>query len=126
MSIAFKTPKRALGDAGEAHITHKLEARGFTILARNYTIRGGEIDIIALKDELVLFIEVKTRTRSDFALSEVITPSKQKKIIFAARYFLATQNITDKVCRFDVALVEGSDKKTTYIPNAFTSPQEHS
>lgn len=126
MSTAFKTPKRTLGDAGEAHIANKLEARGFTILARNYTVRGGEVDIIALKDELLLFIEVKTRTRSDFALSEVITPSKQKKIIFAARYFLATNSISDKVYRFDVALVEGSNKKITYIPNAFTNWQQYS
>ncbi len=119
MSTASKT--RSLGNAGEIAVALYLIQDGFTIIARNYTIRGGEIDIIATKGELVVFVEVKTRTSHTFALSQVITPSKQKKIIFAARHYLLMHPQPNKVYRFDVALVEGADQAIIYLPHAFNS-----
>ncbi len=126
MSIASNTkrttsrPTRLLGNLGEELVARYLEKDGFAILARNYSVRGGEIDIIATKKELIVFVEVKTRTSQLFALSEVITYSKQKKIIFTAQHFLARHESLDKIYRFDVALVEGIDSDITYLPNAFT------
>ncbi len=114
-----KRSLRAVGDAGEDLVARSLEKEGFSILARNYAVRGGEIDIIATKKELLVFVEVKTRVSQHFSLSEVITRSKQKKIIFTAQHFLARHGSLDKVCRFDVALVEGVDSEITYLPNAF-------
>ncbi|MCF7900004.1 YraN family protein [Candidatus Babeliales bacterium] len=113
--------KQHLGNAGESAVTDSLIKDGYTIVARNYRIRGGEIDIIVRKDEYLAFVEVKTRKKSLFPLSEVITVSKQKTIIRTAKHFLATykEQTLDTVYRFDVALVEGSDLIITYIPNAF-------
>lgn len=113
--------KQQLGNAGESAVTDSLIKDGYTIVARNYRIRGGEIDIIARKDEYLAFVEVKTRKNNLFPLSEVITLSKQKTIIRTAKHFLSThtQKTLDTAYRFDVALVEGTDLIITYIPHAF-------
>ena len=111
---------RILGAAGETKVVNYLLQDGFTIIERNYRVREGEIDIIAQKKELLVFVEVKTRASETEALSEVITRSKQKKIIFTAKHFLVTHQYKNHVYRFDVALVEGTDLTITYIPNAFS------
>ncbi len=72
-------------------------------------------------------MEVKLRQSHYFALSEVITPSKQRKIVQTARMY--NSRIRDSrplVYRFDVALVEpdGQDYRISYIPNAFTGGSE--
>ncbi len=114
------------GYAAEGLVARYLEKEGFTILAKNYTCRLGEIDIIGLKKDTVVFVEVKQRTKSYFALSELITASKQKKIIATAKYFLLHNEYSNKICRFDAALLEGAlpMPQLTYIPNAFTESGE--
>jgi putative endonuclease len=114
--------KQELGNYGELLVAKKLMQEGFTIIARNYRIRGGEIDIIARKEEILAFVEVKTRQNIRFPLSQVVTPLKQKTIIRTAKQFLLQHNqkTLDTILRFDVALVEGKDTLSiTYIPNAF-------
>lgn len=111
--------KATIGAAGETRIAQYLEKNGFSILARNFTVRAGEVDIIACKNELLVFVEVKTRSHIYFNTSEVITKSKQKKIVLAAKIFLTQHNFMGKVYRFDVALVEKQSAEITYIPNAF-------
>ena len=112
---------RHTGDAGEQAVADWLVKDGFVVLARNYRVRQGEVDLIASKGELLVFVEVKTRLAEHFYLSEVITRSKQRKIIYAARQYLASKfQYLDKVCRFDVALVTGNDFQITYIPHAFS------
>ena len=108
-----------LGSAGEEAVVAHLRKNGFSILERNYRIRGGEIDIIARKKDLVVFIEVKARIFGTSGLSEVVTPTKQAKIIFTAKHFLTRNMIENTIIRFDVALVEGKDFHIIYIPNAF-------
>ena len=114
--------KQELGNYGELLVAKKLMQEGFTIIARNYRIRGGEIDIIARKEEILAFVEVKTRQNIRFPLSQVVTSLKQKTIIRTAKQFLLQHNqkTLDTILRFDVALVEGKDVSSiTYIPNAF-------
>jgi putative endonuclease len=111
------------GKIGEALVAHSLEQQGFKILERNYRKFYGEIDIIAVKKDLLVFVEVRSRTHQ-FEDSLKILPSKQKKIVLVARAFLAKHKYDDnKTCRFDVAFVHGAgvDRTVTYIPNAFTS-----
>ncbi len=116
-----KTPQRRLGDCAEARVANWLCARGFTIVATNYRKRFGEVDIIARRAEVLAFVEVKMRRHVFFALSQVITPRKQKKIAMVAKEFLATYPHEEMVYRFDVALVEqdGDTAEITYFPNAF-------
>jgi len=110
-----------LGKTGEDLVVTLLEKRGFYVLHRNYRKRYGEIDLIASKEDLLLFIEVKMRKNPRFDLEYLITYSKQKKIVMVAKEYIARYNHDQKTCRFDVALIEGTKEnhKLTYIPNAF-------
>ena len=103
-----------------------MQNKGFEILDQNYRTRRGEIDLIAFRHQLLLFVEVKMRQKNYFELSQVITTTKQRKIVIAAKEYLAHHDHYDKACRFDVALIEPVTTNTTttpsitYIENAFT------
>ena len=112
--------KSSLGSHGENQVTYYLEQQGFEIVCQNFRVRNGEVDIIACKKELLVFVEVKTRTVNHFATSQVITPLKQKRILTAAKMYLMLKQVVDKICRFDVALVQRQTSTITYIPNAFS------
>jgi putative endonuclease len=112
------------GILAEQFVCDYLTNNGFTIIVRNYRKRYGEIDIIAKKDDLLSFIEVKRRDTSQIDIAEIITPSKQAKIISVAKEFLSTHtNTITNICRFDVALVEtqNNNLQIRYIVNAFTA-----
>lgn len=120
------------GNRGEALIAAMLEKEGYTILSRNFRTRAGEIDIIAQQHDTIAFVEVKARHNALFDVTEVITQSKQKKIMMTAKAFLAqhAKISYNMVHRFDVAIIEYAQAKLeksahknmpqiTYIPNAF-------
>lgn len=112
---------KQLGNHGEQIVANFLKNKNFKIISQNYKTKFGEIDLIAQKDEILAFVEVKTRKNVYFPISNVVTRTKQKKIINTAKYFIVQKNIFDKVCRFDVATVI-SDKNyfdIEYIENAF-------
>ncbi|MCB9493323.1 MAG: YraN family protein [Epsilonproteobacteria bacterium] len=113
--------KQKTGRAGEQAVSTHLEANGFQVIARNYQTRAGEIDIIAQKDDVVAFIEVKTRFNEYFHITQTITKSKQNKIIKTAKHFAMKQSVVDKVLRFDVAIVtrQNGTWHVNYLPNAF-------
>ena len=113
--------RRYKGNFGEQKVVEWLQKNGYSILRQNYTCRQGEVDIIAQKDEVVAFIEVKTRLKLYFDLSQVITYSKKKKIIATAKNYISRYGDQNKVYRFDVALVEKVDNNfdINYISNAF-------
>lgn len=116
--------KQDLGRKGERLVVDYLVERGYRIRALNYRQRFGEIDIIAQKDTVVAFVEVKLRLNRYFNLSEVVTPAKQQKIIKTARWYLACcPDISENtmVCRFDVACVEQENGVfvVSYYENAF-------
>jgi putative endonuclease len=112
---------KQIGFQAEEFVAQKLMRHGFSITERNYQKKFGEIDIIAHKEDLLVFVEVKMRADAKFDSTLLIVPSKQKKIIAVAKEFIAVHNIQDMVCRFDVAIVglRGTDFELCYIPNAF-------
>jgi putative endonuclease len=112
-----------LGSQGELAVSKHLQREGFKILAQNFRLRCGEIDLIAQRDEVICFVEIKTRTTEHFATSQVVTKSKQLKIIKTAQYYALKNRITNKVLRFDVAIVTGTTGSfdIRYLPNAFTN-----
>ncbi len=116
--------KSELGKKGEECVATYLQQHGYTIVAFNYRLRCGEIDIIAQAGEVVAFVEVKMRRTDYFNLSEVVLKSKQRKIIATAKRFAFThpQLTEDKVLRFDIALVQENNASmhVNYFPNAFT------
>ncbi len=92
----------------------------YIILDTNFLCKFGEIDIIALKDGVLIFIEVKGRKNVDFGYpSEYVTPVKIKKIISTAKYYLMKKNYDDVKCRFDVIEIIIDKKEINYIENAF-------
>ncbi|MBR6872204.1 MAG: YraN family protein [Ruminococcus sp.] len=98
--------KREIGNAGENVVCAFLEQNGYTILARNYTVRGGEIDIIAEKNDMIAFVEVKLRKEGALVSGEeAVNGQKKKHIILAAERYMLTAK-PDKCARFDVASVE--------------------
>jgi len=110
-----------MGDWGEESVAAFLAGKGCRILARQWTCRWGEIDIIALTARQVLcFVEVKTRRSARFSRPcEAVTPAKQRKIRTAAQAYLAEKGF-DYPCRFDVAEVYGDIRpQIHYIPGAF-------
>ncbi len=113
--------KQQLGMAGEQSVARFLINKNFKIITQNYKTKLGEIDLIAQKDDVICFVEVKTRKKSYFPISNVVTWSKQQKIIKSAQLFILKNNIQDKVCRFDVATVifDQNFFNIEYIENAF-------
>jgi putative endonuclease len=120
-----------LGKLGEQTVAAYLRSQGFSIIKCNYRIRGGEIDIIASKDDVVVFVEVKTRSADALntygTALEAVTRRKQALIIKAAKYWAYTNSTNSKYTdcnfRFDVCEVlfrDGNVTKFNYIPSAFT------
>ena len=111
------------GKEGELLVAQYLQKRGYTLITQNYRKSFGEVDIIAHKDDVLAFVEVKWRHNPLVDPAELIGPSKQKKIITIAKQFLSKHTYLDVVCRFDVALIEETNNSINlqYIPNAFTS-----
>jgi len=92
-----------LGRLGELAALSHLVDKGYRILERNYRFRRNEIDIIALHDRTLCFIEVKTRASCSMGHPlEAVTPEKQKEIIRAATAYLASLKGPEPDCRFDV------------------------
>ena len=111
------------GQLGEDLGASYLAAHGYTIVARNFRTRYGEIDIIACKDGFVAFVEVKLRKNARFGLPrESVTHAKQQKLILAAEAWLAEHPDAGQP-RFDVVeiLLAGREAPSSirHLENAF-------
>ena len=118
-------PEKLRGDWGEAFAAEYLRKRGYTVIASQYRCRMGEIDLIARKDGVLCFVEVKTRTDTEYGLPrEFVGPKKQQRIRAAAAQYLARYEL-DCPVRFDVAEVYTTDTldknktKIEYLEVAF-------
>lgn len=114
--------RQELGRFGENAVAYYLEKKGYRILKRNYRVKGGELDIIAEKDGVVAFVEVKTRTLEPLVNGlEAVTAAKKKLIIRTSEEY-SRRFPHDLQPRFDVVWVTVSDKKVVgfrYVENAF-------
>ncbi len=110
--------KKLLGRAGEKIAVNYLKKNAYKVIETNFKNKIGEIDIIAEKDNVTVFVEVKTRS-SDFfgAPSEAVDKNKRRKYFLVASDYLARNKKTDSECRFDVIEIE--DGKINHIENAF-------
>ena len=95
--------KKLMGQLGEEMAALMLEEKGYEILQRNYRCRFGEIDIIAIRSNILVFAEVKTRSNSRFGEpAEAVTWSKQQKIRQTALHFLNTCEVRFHGVEFQV------------------------
>ncbi len=110
------------GKIGEEIAVKFLIKKGFKILRRNYRYGKGEIDIIAMDGDKLIFVEVKTRTSDKFGVPEdSVTIKKRKQLRKIAEAFLQTNEIEFSECRFDVIgiIMKKGKLEINHIENAF-------
>lgn len=116
------TQRLSLGKKGEKTARVFLEKCGYKIIACNYRTRSGEIDLIARDRQILVFVEVKTRSNTMFGSAlEAVTPKKQRQISKVAAEYIARYGLTDSPARFDVVAVtiEQSLPHVELVKNAF-------
>lgn len=102
----------SLGRDGEEAAARLLTARGLLVLARNFRSRLGEVDLICLHKDTLVFVEVKTRAEGSLAAgTDAVDRRKRARIVKAASEYLSAKGLWDKPCRFDVVSVVSRDGK---------------
>lgn len=111
-----------IGNKGEAFAAEYVKNRGYIISATNYRTKYGEIDIIAENNREILFIEVKTRAETSYAMPhEYVNYHKRRRLFITAEVYLKSNGYGLQP-RFDIAevFVSSSGKmRLNYIKNAF-------
>lgn len=110
---------RKRGSEYENYAAEELRTEGCIIVETNYRCKFGEIDIIALDGEYLVFVEVKYRKNKNSGYpEEAVSASKQKRISLTADYYCITNGISEKQdCRFDVIAVD--DNEIRHYKDAF-------
>lgn len=99
----MKNFNKDIGNYGEDLSCKYLKSEGYYILCRNFRNRGGEIDIICRKNDLIVFLEIKSRYSYNYGSPiEAITYSKQKQIIKLCKYYAYINKLINFNFRFDV------------------------
>ena len=115
--MIFPYKKPTLGDWGEKVAANYLQRQGYQILDQNYKTKLGELDIVAKEGEVIVFVEVKTRTSRSFGLpQEAVNFKKQNKIIRMALQYLRDHRVSEATWRADVVAVV-MDRRTHRVEN---------
>ncbi|MCU0318281.1 MAG: YraN family protein [Amoebophilaceae bacterium] len=118
----MQVSSQQLGKAAENLAVSYLKEQGFSIIARNYRYQRAEIDIIALANQLLVFVEVKARRDNQFGYPEVfVTPRQQALIRTAAEYYIFTHDWCHAL-RFDIiAILQRNNHQVqlTHFEDAF-------
>ena len=100
-------PRKQLGALGEKIAIEFLKGHGYKIRETNFRCSLGEIDIVAEKEKCLVFVEVRTRTSSEFGTpEESITIAKKRKLISLALTYLQSHEDLSPLWRIDVVAVE--------------------
>ena len=100
---------KEIGDTGEGLAADYLVGQGYKIIKRNYRTPFGEIDIIALDKDTLVFVEVKKKTGDGFgAPAEMITPRKIGKIRRTAECYILEKELKNLLWRIDAVLIDGA------------------
>jgi len=116
-------PRKLFGQAGESAAEEYLRRKGYRILARNLRSPLGELDLVAEDGQVLVFVEVKARRTDAFGGAiHAVHHRKQEKLIQLAAQYLARHRIKNRLCRFDVVLLQGLNAaapQIEHIQNAF-------
>ena len=112
---------RKRGAAAEDLAALYLARNGLAVLEKNFRVRGGEIDLICRDGDSLVFVEVRLRSNTHYGgAAASITATKQRRIIQAARHWLAKHG--EQFCRFDCILLDALDEsRIEWIKNAFAA-----
>jgi putative endonuclease len=111
---------RALGAEAEARAAQFLQRKGYRVVDRNWTCRGGEIDLVCDDGGTLVFVEVRARhdDRHGTPLESVID-LKRRRLIRAAELYLVEKELYDRACRFDVVAITGATVE--HVEDAFAT-----
>jgi putative endonuclease len=102
----MNTSNKTLGKQGEDHASAYLIKKGYRILERNIYIGGGEIDIVARKEDLIIFIEVKTRKEASYIESlDVLDERKSQQLADCCEEYMTKKNLLSFDYRIDLIYV---------------------
>jgi putative endonuclease len=115
--------KRDFGNIGEDYAADYLVKQGYTVLERNWTTGHKEIDLIAMHEDILIFVEVKTRRSSRFGHpEEAVSEKKAQLIVTAAQEYMQHCSIPYKDIRFDIIaliLEQGVVRDFLHLRDAF-------
>ena len=99
--------RELLGRWGEKQSEKFLKRKGLKTLTRNFRSKTGELDLVMVdSDGGIVFVEVRTKADEKFAdVEDSITSAKKTRLKRTARYFIASNDIQDRPCRFDIVTI---------------------
>lgn len=118
---------KSTGDAYEDAAAQLILAAGLEIVERNFSVKAGEIDIVAIEQEQLVFVEVRARSNRNFAgAAASVNLRKQQRLIKTAQWYLQRRpQWANLPCRFDVIAFEppqsGAEAQVHWIRSAFTA-----
>ena len=121
------TARTRLGDAGEGLAERHLAARGWRILDRKWRGERGELDLVAMDGDVLVFVEVKTRRgESRGAAEEAIGPAKAARLLrLGSEYLAAHPDLEDRLWRVDLVAItlarSGAVERLSHIASAAES-----
>ncbi len=125
----MKHSKKEIGVEGEEIAVKSLKRKGYKIVQRNYRCKLGEIDIIAERNGVLIFVEVKTKRTNDFGPPQyAVTPAQRDQISKSALCYIKEKGLTEQSCRFDVITINfspGSNKSEVGIIRTSIPPLAH-
>jgi putative endonuclease len=111
-----RTERRRSGDAAEDAALKYLTRQGLKLVERNFSCKGGELDLIMQDGKSLVFVEVRRRSgQTHGGAGASVTRSKQRRLIIAAQTYLQRFS-TPPACRFDVLAFEGDNMQ--WLKNA--------
>lgn len=117
-----KPTRRWVGDQAEQLVVEAYERDGFVVRDRNVNCRSGELDVVAEKGSLLVFVEVRMRSTDVWGdPSATVSHAKQRRVVLSAHEYCQRHRLFQRVIRFDVASVigRGRDGHIELIPDAF-------
>ena len=122
------TDRRSFGQVSESAAERHLRRKGYRILDRNVRSPLGELDLVAERAGVLIFVEVKARrTGAHGGAPHAVSPAKQAKLIRLASQYLSRRR-DQPACRFDVVLCTGGEsapERIEHIENAFEASGDH-
>ncbi len=98
--------RRAEGREAEDRAASHLIENGFTVVTRRWKGKRGELDLVVLEGDLLVFVEVKLRRAPGYIPEESIDDAKMRNLAIAAREYLASVGEPDRECRFDLIAID--------------------
>jgi len=114
--------RASAGREGEALAEAHLIREGYEVLARNFSCRHGELDLVVGRAALIVVVEVRLRSSAVWGdPSHTISRAKQRRVVKATLHFLRAHGLFDRMVRFDVISIVGRREAATleHLPDAF-------